>query len=425
MTRVRKHSTTRRGRLTAAILLAVMAILATAVPAFGHASFPGYSAFGFAPNTSGGTGLPGSTPPYAANTEVTIHTRVPFEQTEPHNGSDDTTVDVEVIVPDGWTGAECGAARKQINDDTTNFTNQPGDAVAGWTCAITSEDDHEVLHWSGPQVVSPATAADSAQFFTFSVTTPSPVEQTTYNGAAGSGTEGFIVDQEYASGEIKYWIPHADFPGSPPIGAESVVAGGLARTVAATCGEDATGPFPDVPGESIFCEDIHWMAIEEITGGFSDGTFRPTNPVVRQQMAAFLYRYEGEPTVTLTEPFFADVAESSQFYDAIQWMAESGLSVGTPQPTGKPLFNPTSNVSRQAMAAFLYRNAGEPTVTLTEPFFADVPETSGFYEPIQWMAETELAVGTPQPVGDPLYKPLLNVSRQTMSAFLHRYDELP
>jgi hypothetical protein len=425
MTSVRKHSTTGRRRFAAALVLAVMALVASAVPAFGHASFPGYSAFGFAPNTAGGTGGPSSTPPYPAGTEVTIHTRVPFEQDEPHNGSDDTTVDVEVIVPDGWTDPACGTAKKQRNDATTNFTNQPGDPVAGWTCEITTAGDRDVIHWSGPQVVAPATAADSAQFFSFSVTTPKPVAQTTYNGATGSGTEGFIVDQEYASGEISYWIPHADFQGDPPIGVTPIVAGGLARTVAATCGETATGPFSDVPGSSIFCEDIHWMAIEDITGGFADGTFRPTNPVVRQQMAAFLYRYEGEPAVTLTEPFFADVAESNPFYDAIQWMAETGLSVGTPQPVGKPLFNPTGTVSRQAMAAFLYRHAGEPAVTLTEPFFADVPESSGFYDPIQWMAETELSVGTPQPVGDPLYKPVLNVSRQTMSAFLHRYDQLP
>jgi hypothetical protein len=127
--------------------------------------------------------------------------------------------------------------------------------------------------------------------------------------------------------------------------------------------------------------------------------------------------------VTLTEPFFGDVPETNPFYDAIQWMAEEEISTGTPNPPGKPLFGPASNVTRQAMAAFIYRFAEEPTVTLTEPFFADVPESSPFYTPIQWMAETELSTGTPNPPGDPLYKPMSNVTRQAMSAFLHRYDE--
>ena len=53
--------------------------------------------------------------------------------------------------------------------------------------------------------------------------------QTTYNGK--DGTEGFIVDQQYASGEIVHWIPDAAFPGTVPAGAESVVASGLASTV--------------------------------------------------------------------------------------------------------------------------------------------------------------------------------------------------
>ena len=43
------------------------------------------------------------------------------------------------------------------------------------------------------------------------------------------------------------------------------------------------------------------------------------------------------------------------FYDAVQWMAESGLSTGTPNPPGKPLYKPGNAVTRQAMSAFLHR----------------------------------------------------------------------
>jgi hypothetical protein len=39
------------------------------------------------------------------------------------------------------------------------------------------------------------------------------------------------------------------------------------------------------------------------------------------------------------------------------------------------------------------------------------------------MAEEEISTGTPVPGDDPLYKPASNVSRQAMSAFLHRYDD--
>jgi hypothetical protein len=211
--------------------LALVGVAASALPAFAHASFPAQSAFGFEPNPTGGTGAVGSTPPYVANTAVGIVARVPFEQDVPFNGSDDTNVDVKIIVPDGWTNPVCGDPKTQVKSAATNDTNQPGVVVAGWACEIIVVDGHSVLHWSGPQVVSPATAADSAQYFFLTVTTPSPIAQTTYNGT--DGTEGFIVDQVYASGETVHWIPNAAFPGTPPVGSVTEVAAGLARTVAA------------------------------------------------------------------------------------------------------------------------------------------------------------------------------------------------
>jgi hypothetical protein len=208
----------------------VAAIVASEPPASGHASISAAATFGFAPNPAGGTGALGSTPPYAPNAFTTIYLRAPFEQTVLFNGSADTTVDVRAVVPAGWTNPSCGPAKVQINNASTNNTNQPGADVPGWTCDILTVGPNSVVHWSGPQVVAPANASDSAQFFVFSVTTPAPATQTTYDGT--NGTEGFIVDQRYASGETVHWIPNAAFPGTPPVGAESEVATGLVRTVA-------------------------------------------------------------------------------------------------------------------------------------------------------------------------------------------------
>jgi hypothetical protein len=218
-------------RAGASVALVLIAVVALAAPAFAHASFPSASAFGFAPNPSGGSGAAGVAPPYVAGSTATIVARVPYEQTLPFGGSDDTTVDVKVIVPAGWTNAACGEAKTQVNTPATSSTNQPGAVVAGWSCSASTVAGHRVLHWSGPQVVAPATSTSSAQFFTFTVTTPSPTAQTTYDGTAG--TEGFIIDQTYASGEVEHWIPNAAFPGTAPAGATTTVAAGLVRTVAA------------------------------------------------------------------------------------------------------------------------------------------------------------------------------------------------
>jgi hypothetical protein len=212
------------------LAVAAAACLSHADSASAHASIPTSPTFAFAPNTAGGTGALNSTPPYAPNAFTTITVRVPFEQTTLFNGSVDTTVDVRIVVPAGWTNPMCGPAKTQINNASTNNTNQPGSDVPGWSCAILDEAGHKVLHWSGPQVIAPANEADSAQFFVFSVTTPAPATQTTYDGT--NGTEGFIVDQKYASGETVHWIPNAAFPGTPPAGATTEVATGLVRTVA-------------------------------------------------------------------------------------------------------------------------------------------------------------------------------------------------
>lgn len=213
------------------VVATIVLLGATAIPALAHASFPSSSAFGFNPNTRGGTGAVGAAPPYLASETPTMYARVPFEQTVPFNGSDDTTVDVKIVVPLGWHDPACGAAMTQINNASTNNTNQPGTAVPNWQCEITEANGRKVIHWHGPQVQTPQTSVDSAQFFAFSVTTPSPLAQTTYNGT--NGTEGFITDQAYASGRVVHWIPNAAFTGNPPPGSETIVAGGLARTVAA------------------------------------------------------------------------------------------------------------------------------------------------------------------------------------------------
>lgn len=53
-----------------------------------------------------------------------------------------------------------------------------------------------------------------------------------------------------------------------------------------------TAPFPDVPTSNPFCGAIDWLATTQITGGYSDGTYRPAETVSRQAMAAFLQRYD-------------------------------------------------------------------------------------------------------------------------------------
>jgi hypothetical protein len=126
----------------------------------------------------------------------------------------------------------------------------------------------------------------------------------------------------------------------------------LARFADATypgCGE--FGPFEDVPTSHPFCAQIQWMQSAGISNGFDDGTYRPSIPVTRQSMAAFLARIAGASLPACSIAPFSDVSTSHPFCKEIAWMKSTGISTGF----GDGTYRPATEVTRQAMSAFLYR----------------------------------------------------------------------
>ncbi|GIU84059.1 MAG: hypothetical protein KatS3mg008_0834 [Acidimicrobiales bacterium] len=114
----------------------------------------------------------------------------------------------------------------------------------------------------------------------------------------------------------------------------------------------STPSFSDVPTSHVFYEEIEWAAAEEVVRGFPDGTFRPTQVVTRQEMAAMLYRLFGSPSFTPpSTPSFSDVPTSHVFYKEIEWAAAEGVASGFSDGT----FRPTQSLRRQELAAFLTR----------------------------------------------------------------------
>jgi hypothetical protein len=225
-----------------------------------------------------------------------------------------------------------------------------------------------------------------------------------------------------ANTEVEWTIPH--------ITADLQV---LTLTPALTCTADAPSTvmvststcddssFTDVATTHPFYCDIAWMNAEGISTGFQPGpTYKPSQAVSRQAMSAFLYRFAGSPTFSdPAEPTFGDVSPTNQFFTEIEWMAAEGISTGT-DASPKPLYKPSAPVSRGAMAAFLFRAAGpEVFPTPMEATFGDVSGSHPFFTEIEWMADAGISTGTPASP-KPLYKPSDAVSRQALSAFLHR-----
>jgi len=102
--------------------------------------------------------------------------------------------------------------------------------------------------------------------------------------------------------------------------------------------QGATKTFPDVSDANQFYKEISWAATIGVTSGYPDGSFRPVVPVNRDAMAAFMYRLAGSPAFTPpTISPFTDVGSDNQFYKEISWMYDTGISRGWPDHTYRPL----------------------------------------------------------------------------------------
>jgi len=108
--------------------------------------------------------------------------------------------------------------------------------------------------------------------------------------------------------------------------------------IAAPWGKDPAAPFVDVRyGQQVFFTEIAWMKHEGLSNGWSDGTYRPYTAMRRDTMAAFLYRASGSPAFTPpARTPFRDVSTGSVFYTEIAWAESVGITNGWSDGTYRP-----------------------------------------------------------------------------------------
>ena len=198
---------------------------------------------------------------------------------------------------------------------------------------------------------------------------------------------------------------------------------------AVTCGAaGAVLPqeFSDVPVGTQFFAEMGWLGAMGISNGWDlgDGTreYRPLVSVNRDAMAAFMYRLAGQPAFTppAVSPF-VDVTTDNQFYTEITWLNARGISTGWDRGDGTREFRPVTPVNRDAMAAFMYRFAGEPAFTAPAGSpFVDVATDNQFYREISWLAESGISTGW----DDGTFRPVQPVARDAMAAFMLRFANL-
>lgn len=182
--------------------------------------------------------------------------------------------------------------------------------------------------------------------------------------------------------------------------------------------------FPDVPPGSKFYKEIEWMAGTGLSTGIktSDGrtVYSPKDAVTREAMAAFLYRLEGANYKAPAKSPFADMKPGDKFYREITWMYAKGYSTGIKQGSQR-IYAPKSQVSREAMAAFIYRLQGGKYTGPAKSPFADMRRGDKFYNEITWMYARGYTTGINQS-GTRVYAPKTSVTREAMAAFIYRLE---
>ncbi len=177
-------------------------------------------------------------------------------------------------------------------------------------------------------------------------------------------------------------------------------------------------PFTDVREADWFYDDVVYAYENGLFSGTSDTTFSPNASMTRAMLVTVLYRLEGQPTVS-GRSGFSDVKLNSYYEDAVTWAADNGIVNGT----GATTFSPNANVTREQMAAILYRYAQYKQYGTTASAglngFSDAAKVSTYAKaPLSWAVAEKLVNGS-----EGRLLPTGNATRAQVAAILHRFVE--
>lgn len=113
--------------------------------------------------------------------------------------------------------------------------------------------------------------------------------------------------------------------------------------------------------------------------GKSTTAFAPNENMSRAMLATVLYRMSGETAEA--DSSFRDVSSSAYYAAAVNWASSEGIVNGT----GADAFSPNASITREQLAAMLYRYAGEPSVSADLSAYTDTVDISPYAsKAVEW-----------------------------------------
>lgn len=175
-------------------------------------------------------------------------------------------------------------------------------------------------------------------------------------------------------------------------------------------------PFTDVSTSDWFYDDVAFVYENGLFSGTDSRSFSPNASMTRAMLVTVLYRLEGEPTVT-GRSSFTDVRSGAYYEKSVIWAAANGIVTGTDSTS----FSPDAKVTREQLAAILYRYAQyrklDTDASAKLNSFTDADSVSAYAsEALGWAVSEGLingASGKLMPKGD--------ATRAQVAAILHRF----
>ena len=174
-------------------------------------------------------------------------------------------------------------------------------------------------------------------------------------------------------------------------------------------------PFTDVKVGTWYYDAVAFVYENGLMQGTSATRFSPDSSLTRAMLAQILYNRAGKPTVK-DKSAFTDVANDAWYADAVIWAYGEGIVSGV----GGGKFAPDASITREQLAAMLYRAAGSPEVQETTLTFNDASKVSSYAKSaICWAVEEGIVTGK----GGNRLDPTGTATRAEVAQMLARFEQ--
>lgn len=167
-------------------------------------------------------------------------------------------------------------------------------------------------------------------------------------------------------------------------------------------------PFSDVPDNAYYAEAVEWAVTQGITNGTSEKTFSPNENCTKAQIITFIWRSQGSPIPTISNPF-VDISGNEYFSNAAIWAYEQGM-------VGGQEFLGSVSCTRSMAVDFLWKNDGRAICNPAS--FTDVSNDAPYANAVAWAVEKAITNGT----SSSTFSPDNICTRAQIVTFLKRYD---